>query len=203
MTQIDADLKLHRAVQQNDLIETRKWLTRENVNSTLGGDYTPLHWASQEGFIEIAQVLIEMGAGLNIKDDYGFSPLHKAVGENHIELARLLIDKGANVDSRDEGEGTLLSTACTYNLSLMVSLLIDSGAMIDAIDKYGNTPLVYAVIRGHYDIVKLLISKGVNLDIKGIDVDENEEAKIDLIDIAKNHGYQDICDLLNKARNKK
>ena len=50
----------------------------------------------------IAQVLIEMGANVNVKDSAGFTPLHWAalVGDN-LEIVKLLLDKRAKIDAVD------------------------------------------------------------------------------------------------------
>lgn len=183
------------AVQDNDLDTIRKLLTKKNVNSILGG-YAPLHWAVQEGFIEAAEMLIAAGADLNIKDDCGCSPLYKAVGENHVEIAKLLIEKGADVDARDDENDIPLSIACAYGKSEMADLLIRSGADVNAANDDGNTPIVYAVIYGHCDIVERLIEEGADINVEGVDVDVNEEQKLKLPDIAKNHSHMDIYNLL-------
>ncbi len=189
--------RLQHAVQINNVAEARKLLSKDNVNSILDG-YSLLHWAAQEGYIEIAKVLITVGADLNIKDDCGFSPLHKAVGENQVDLVRLLINNGADVDVLDETCSTPLFIACSYGIETMVNLLIGSKATINVYDSYGNSPIVYAVIYGHFEIVKTLINKGADISIEGVDVDEEECKKLKLSEIAQNHNYMDIYSLLEE-----
>jgi ankyrin repeat protein len=185
--------QLHMAVQDNDLDKVRMLLTTKNVNSILGG-YAPLHWAAQEGFIEVAEILIETGADLNIKDDSGFSPLYKAL--DHMEMAELLVSKGADVNLRRNNNSTPLVTACAYGRSEMVDLLIRSGADVNASDDYGDTPIVFAVIYGHYDIVERLIKEGADINVEGVDVDVDETLRLKLPEIAKNHNHMDVYDLL-------
>ena len=187
--------KLHQAVQTNNYAETKKALSRDNANSVLNG-YSLLHWAAQEGFIDIAKLLIAVGADLNLKDDCGFSSLHKAVGENHVDLVRLLIDNGAEVDIRDDTFSTPLFIACSYGIQLMVDLLINSKATINIFDSHSNSPIVYAVLYGHFEIVKILINEGADIPVECVDVDEDELKKLKLSEIAQNHGYNDIYDLL-------
>lgn len=193
--------QLHIAVQHNEIDTVRRIVNNVNANSVLGG-YAPLHWAAQEGYLEMAELLIDAGADLNVRDDCGFSPLHKAVGENDTNMAKLLIAKGADVNSYDEINGTPLFTACAHNRLSISELLLSSGADVNVCDKYGNSPIVYAVIRGHYDIVKQLIRYHANIDVKGIDVDEDDKMELKLTEIAQNHKHKDVYDLLVKNVNK-
>jgi ankyrin repeat protein len=64
--------------------------------------FTPLLLAIEQRKFTIAQVLIEMGANVNVKDSAGFTPLHWAalVGDN-LEIVKLLLDKGAKIDAVD------------------------------------------------------------------------------------------------------
>jgi len=45
--------------------------------------------------------LIEHGANIDLKDDFGFTPLHTAAKENSIDFARLMIKLGANPEGID------------------------------------------------------------------------------------------------------
>ena len=48
----------------------------------------------------MAKVLINNGADVNIPDNEGLTPLHIACQEGDIELAKVLIEKGANIRSK-------------------------------------------------------------------------------------------------------
>ena len=58
-----------------------------------------LHYAVDDGLLDIAKLLIERGkVSLNTLDKSGWSPLHLAAGHNNIDLLTLLIEKGADVN---------------------------------------------------------------------------------------------------------
>jgi len=40
--------------------------------------WTPLHWATQEGCLEVAKILVSFGADVNAKDNAGWTPLNCA-----------------------------------------------------------------------------------------------------------------------------
>jgi ankyrin repeat protein len=56
---------------------------------------TLLMWASYNGHLEVAELLIQKGATVNIKDDWGYTALDWALRNNHTEMAALLINAGA------------------------------------------------------------------------------------------------------------
>jgi len=58
-----------------------------------------LHYAVDDGLIDVAKILIEKGKiPLNTLDQSGWSPLHLAAGHNNLEMVTLLIGKGADVN---------------------------------------------------------------------------------------------------------
>ncbi|MCG7872836.1 MAG: ankyrin repeat domain-containing protein [Candidatus Thiodiazotropha lotti] len=68
--------------------------------------YTPLHAAAQQKNVEIAQLLIEKGARLDLIDSWGNTPLWRALGpsEENISLIKLLLDKGID-PTRENNSG--------------------------------------------------------------------------------------------------
>ena len=78
-----------------------------------GGLKTPLLYATREGHLEVARLLVERGASLELADGNGMTPLINAIvnasifrvnrtGESdHLRVAQLLLDAGANVNAID------------------------------------------------------------------------------------------------------
>jgi len=64
-----------------------------------------LHRAAWKGHKEIAELLIENGADLNVKDDDGRTPLDWAIMRNHTEIADLLHKHGGKTGKELKAEG--------------------------------------------------------------------------------------------------
>jgi ankyrin repeat protein len=54
-----------------------------------------LHGASQQGDLEVAQLLLKFGADANALDDSNQAPLHLASREGHLEVVQLLVGRSA------------------------------------------------------------------------------------------------------------
>ncbi len=69
-----------------------------NVNSDVG---TPLMAAVFKNNIDIAKMLLDLGADVNIVDPKGTSALHYGVRFSNIDLIELLVDYGADIKLKD------------------------------------------------------------------------------------------------------
>lgn len=71
-----------------------------NIEQYINHSGTPLYVACENGKVETAKRLLELGSSANIGKDLD-SPLHIAARNDNAELANLLIDYGANVQSKN------------------------------------------------------------------------------------------------------
>lgn len=58
-----------------------------------------MHEACNHGFFDIAKMLIENGANVNVSGCDNVTPLHDAAMNSHLRIVRLLISSGAKVDA--------------------------------------------------------------------------------------------------------
>jgi ankyrin repeat protein len=63
---------------------------------------TVLHLASRNGHPNIARLLIEHNASVDLVDEDGWTALHLALSHGHPNIARLLIEHNGSVDLVDE-----------------------------------------------------------------------------------------------------
>jgi ankyrin repeat protein len=84
---------------------------------------TPLHWAADHDFSELAQLVIQKGADINAQDIYLSTPLHAAAARGHSDVAQLLIDSGADINAQNASLATPLALAARNGHTDIVKML--------------------------------------------------------------------------------
>ena len=81
----------------------RVWLTRLSLSVPVPQlrEDTPLHFAATNGHVSMVKLLVERGADVNVKSQWGQTPLHYAAGEGHVAMVKLLVELGAEVGAKD------------------------------------------------------------------------------------------------------
>ncbi|MDB5137396.1 MAG: hypothetical protein JWP37_3999 [Mucilaginibacter sp.] len=74
-----------------------------NLPSNNGFHVFPIHSAAAGNYNNIARILIENGAQVNVKQQAGATPLHTAAQNGNLELLILLLENGAETNVRMEG----------------------------------------------------------------------------------------------------
>ena len=111
--------------------------------------------AARKGDVAKLKELLDKGADVNTKTQYGATALAYACDKGHIEVVKLLLERGANVNVRDTFYGEVpLGWALQKNNVEIIKLLIEKGA------QGRERVLTYAVQEGHIDLVKVVLDKG-------------------------------------------
>ena len=76
-----------------------------------GGGLTALTFASREGDLESAKLLLDAGADINQTTEYGWTPLLTATNNRHYVLGKYLMERGADVNKANKGNWTPLYLA--------------------------------------------------------------------------------------------
>ncbi len=79
---------------------------------------TPLSWAALHGHSEVARLLIEHDADLDVRNRDGARPLHAAAFLGHAAVVKLLIESGADIEARDD-KGATPADATRANWSII------------------------------------------------------------------------------------
>ncbi len=74
-----------------------------NLPSNNGFHVFPIHSAAAGSYNDIARILIESGAQVNVRQQAGATPLHSAAQNGNLELLIMLLEAGAETDVRMEG----------------------------------------------------------------------------------------------------
>jgi uncharacterized protein len=113
-----------------------------------GGALTPLVFAAREGDIGSAEALLDAGAAIDQRTEYGWTPLLTAVNNRNYRLARMLIERGADVNAANKGGWTPLYLA-TDNRNI----------------EGGDYPVPKPDM-DHLELIRLLLEKGANPNAK-------------------------------------
>jgi len=119
-----------------------------DINAQDSNGDTVLILASWIGHTEIALLLIEKGANLDLQDNRGDPALLRASWKGHTEIALSLIEKGANFDLQNTWGNTTLICASWYGRKEIAFALIEKGASLDLQNAWGNTALIRASWKG-------------------------------------------------------
>lgn len=162
--------KFKKYLIKKDFIGTYNGTIRRAAESIINGyvdkvndiGLTALHLASSANSIEMAKILLNNSANVNIKSKDCSTPLLFASGNtNDITLVKLLIENGADVNIENNHGLTPLIRAIEYSLNsyATVKLLLENGANIHIKDKCGYSALSSALFHCIVDIkvIKLLL----------------------------------------------
>ena len=127
---------------------------------------TPLNSAitsydSEDVIIDKIKILLEAGASVDKKGEFGDTPLYLALSKNFkFKVAQFLIDNGANVNNLNR---KILMINEEYIIPT-INFLLENGANINEPDRFNNI-LYDAIMDENLEIVEFLLEKGANPNI--------------------------------------
>ena len=165
------DARLIKAVNRGDLETAQELISQgADVDDAMDqGGYNPLMVASKQGHLDMAELLIRSGAGVNAADALGRTSLMFAANE---AVAGLLLSRGASVNDRDDRQMTALCFAVQQARTGIVRLLLEHGANASARCHQMRTPLDWIMgARGaskneRMEIVKLLLAHDADVNAR-------------------------------------
>ncbi|PQE07749.1 Ankyrin repeat protein [Rutstroemia sp. NJR-2017a BVV2] len=131
-------------------------------------DNTILFYAIDFRNLEIAKILIEKNADMNVSDELDGCLLFTAMSNNDEEAVELLLDSGCDIEQNEWCDKSPLFFAIQSEMESMVKLLLRKGANIEGTASRGSTPLIYATIVSNEDVVKILLNKGANIEARDV-----------------------------------
>ena len=176
------------------LIEKAAVISQINA-ATLGFGSTPLMVAVEKQQLGAVRFLLNQGADVNLKDDYGFTALHLAAVISMYEAVICLVENGADVNAVNLRDVTPLMMACDDDSNMdVVRYLMRRGADVHLKDFDGFTALLYAITSDSdfaLDILRFLIQNGADFNTR------NREEATPLM-LASWNGYLDKVKFLTE-----
>ena len=156
---------LHACAYKNKL-ETAKilLLAGAKIDFVNVDNHTPLFIAAEEGNYEVAELLIEADANLDIQSTFdmwtGYTALTIAIKNKHLKIAIKLIKAGADVRIKDQFGWSLINRAAAIGSTEVTKLLLEKGLDVNARTDSGHTPLYLSIYNKHSELTKYLRGKG-------------------------------------------
>lgn len=123
-----------------------------------------LHWAVDEGDMDMAKALIEGGISVNARDEYGDRPLHHSVRRKYKEMTIMLINMGAKIDAEGRYGRTPLRILVYGSNLQMVKLLLENGANPNY-DSHGEgSPYCETAVREHNESAFIMLQYGARIE---------------------------------------
>ena len=141
----------------------------QQVNARGGYYVSPLGAALGMGHFEVAQLLYQRGADLDVLG-YGKRTLLLAMSmRGQIEIAKWLLARGADPNVPDDMCLTPLHFAASVGHIEVVRMLFQHNADNNTRDYRGQIPLHIALSRGHLDVPRFLLGHGADVNARDKD----------------------------------
>lgn len=99
-------------------------------------------WAGEMNQLDMMEEMLnELPALINVRDEDGYTALHRACYNNHCSMVKLLLSKGADVHAETIDGWSPLHSACRWNCYECASILLQNGAYVNARSHGNLTPL--------------------------------------------------------------
>ncbi|MGE7954463.1 ankyrin repeat domain-containing protein [Lysinibacillus xylanilyticus] len=189
---------LIQAVENNDLEKVQEILQDPSypINETNDKGETPLLIATHENYIEVAKLLIEVGADINQQDNIQDSAYLYAGAQGKTEILKYMIEHAEpnqNIVNR-YGGNALIPAAEKGHLNNVKLLLLDGKADIDHQNNFGYTALIEAVALTdgsvvYQQIVQELLAHNANKELR-------DNSGKTALEYAKEMGYTKMIEML-------
>ena len=124
-----------------------------DIDLTDSGGMTLLMAACVYDRLELAKMLIDLGADINLQEKArGYTALHAAVENRKIDAIRLLLEHNANTNIQDAFGNIPLMKASHLDIEI-IDLLVKYGSDYNKENFYGNS--AYKIFLAYPEIIRL------------------------------------------------
>ena len=119
--------------------------------------------AAEHGHADRVDYIINHGAFVEVKNNFGVTPLIWAANNNHLETMKTLLNRGADIEATANNGRSPLMWAATWGHMNIAEHLLSIGVNMEVADKDGMTALLLAVQNNRPRMVSLLLNNGANV----------------------------------------
>ena len=182
----------------------------QHIN-TIGGSYGfPLVAALCRNHFQVAELLLELGGRVDVRDARKQTALHKTIDQHDkvaIDAVQFLLEHGANVDAQRDDLWTSLHLAINVGNLKVARMLLDHQADVNVRNDDGQSPLhllsVWEAPQDEddgSDLAKLLLKRGANVNEKDKNYSTplhlaSYHTRLEIVRVLLNHGA--ITDVVN------
>jgi len=163
---------LNQAIENDDIDAFREAIAggeRVNFKEKDNGNITPLFVAVDNGNVEMARMLLNLGAKVNARDSQRQTPLMRLDDDSNAQMVELLLQFGAKIDLEDKEGNTALILAAENAEAEVVEALLKGGPDVNAANDEGQTALMNAAYVDDLETVRLLLNAGADVKAKNDD----------------------------------
>ena len=138
-------------------------------------DDSSLHRAVEIGDALKISFLLDDGANIFAKDQYGWTVLHTAAFHQQAQVVEILLEQAGwqqlkliRATTKRAKKQAIHMAATSGNLEIIEMLIAKDEYSVQAVDAHKKTPLHYAVEYGHTRAVEFFIAQGANVNAQDI-----------------------------------
>ncbi|KAK3098698.1 hypothetical protein FSP39_022191, partial [Pinctada imbricata] len=154
------DNRFQQAVTEGDYQLVRKALNsskKYDVEAIDDMGITLLMYSAQNGYDDIAELLVNNGADVNAQQKNGTTSLMLACEHAHICTVALLVELGASINLQQDNGETALMKAVKRGHKQIVKFLLEYGANFSAQNNSGFTAVTYAKMLRLMEIEDIIV----------------------------------------------
>jgi hypothetical protein len=151
----------------HDLVEHLINKCLQEANDTGGFCRSPLIAALSMEHFEVAQLLHQHGAHVDVQGPNQCTPLYGASYDGHVEIVQWLLRHGADPNLPDKSDGrAALHEAAVFGHLEMAQILLQHNADPNIQDHIGQIPLHFASQLGKTNVARLLLEQGIDVNAR-------------------------------------
>jgi ankyrin repeat protein len=149
--------------------------------------------AASHGNVELAAMLLKLGADVNAPGSKDNRALEIACRKPSAPMVRLLLEHGADPSKRTLAGTTVLHEAALGGSGEVIELLLTRGLDVNASDESRSTPLHYAASFGRVEAIKALLKNRA-------DVQWKDNKGLTPLQVASRNGQKEAVTILRSVK---